>query len=175
MLTLVLVNYILQGTLTYYCNDPQITWLMVNWLALDASNYVRSVQSEVRRIFPVFGESSTICMWWNLKQHQNTCAPSFIVLYSGVHKYVIQRTSQLTPPPRPLHRCITVGLRDSALHESLVPTLRTCTLYVVTVRWTMLLHDWNCTQLTAVILRVPEMTENCEFDKTVFPVTSNFT
>ena len=30
---------------------------MVNWLALGASNYVRSVHSEVRKIFPVFGES----------------------------------------------------------------------------------------------------------------------
>ena len=32
----------------------------------------------------------------------------------------------------------------------------------------MLLLDLNCTQLTAVILRVPEMTENCEFEKKFF-------
>ena len=76
------------------------------------------------------------------------------------------RTLHLTPSPRTLNCCITVGLRDSALDESFVATLRT--LYVVTVRCTMLLHNWNCTQLTAIILHVPEMTEKCEFGKKSF-------
>ena len=75
-------------------------------------------------------------------------------------------TLHLIPPPCTLNCCITVGLRDSALDESFVATLRT--LYVVAVRCTMLLHDSNCTQLNAVILHVAEMTENCKFEKNAF-------
>ena len=145
---------------------------MVNWLALDASNYVRSVQSEVRRIFSVFSEFSTIYIY--MMKLEATSKHMCTFVHCTVCHSVHLTPHYLTPPPHPLHCCITVGLRHSALHESFVPTLRT--LYVVTIRRTMLLHDWNCTQLTAVILRVPEMTENCEFKKkTVFPVTSNFT
>ena len=92
---------------------------MVNWLALDASNYVRSVQSEVRRIFSVFGEFSTIYIYMMKLEATSKHMCTFV-------HCTVCHSAHLTPPPPPLHCCITVGLRDSALHESFVPTpLRT--------------------------------------------------
>jgi hypothetical protein len=110
---------------------------MVNWLALGASNYVRSVRSEMRRIFSVFGELSDgltpLCIAprashlkllsytvivRSTRQHDSACA-EFVLLGHAVlravykyYKYSVRRycTVRLTPAPRTsprLRNCCT--------------------------------------------------------------------
>ena len=131
--------------LNYYCIDPQLTWLMVNWLALGASNYIYGVYRAVKCV------GSSRC-----SVNDRSSERKQLEKKSTIND---ERTSHLAP--RTSHIKLLYYSRST-----FVATLRT--LYVVTVRCTMLLHDWNCAQFTAVILYVPEMTENCEFEKNSF-------
>jgi hypothetical protein len=109
---------------------------------------------------------------------------SVLYLYLCTEYVVTVRcTSHGAPHPSPLAPCTShlaphslnccilyrVSLRNSAWDEFFVPTR--LTLYVVTVRWTIRLHDWSCTQLTAHKIAVSYSRSTCQCLRWVFVAT----